>query len=164
MPLLVAVVGAISAIGVAFWNSRGESAELRQLKSLNEAIVSMPTQNQNTQALSAARDSVAARVAKRIIEAPARRRLAWVVVAVISAIAVIVGLIVLLSPFIPTWVTSSDFLSWVSVILGGLTAVGAMASGEIVMRTSAKRHSKEAERMSQLIERHRKSRSGPVAH
>ena len=73
IPLMVAVVGAIAAIGVAFWNSRGDFAELRQLKSMNEVLATMP-EGEHKKVFGTARDALSVRVASRVASAPGRRR------------------------------------------------------------------------------------------
>lgn len=73
MPLFVAIVAGIAAISVAFWNSRGESAELRQLKAMNEVLAGMSASREKD-TFTAARDELARRVAEWVTAAPRRRR------------------------------------------------------------------------------------------
>jgi len=73
IPLLVALVVAAGSLGAAWWNTRGESAALRQLKAMNEAIEGIPANRKVANDLSAARD----RLAGRIAESDIRRSTFW---------------------------------------------------------------------------------------
>lgn len=121
VPLLVAIVGAVAAIGVSFWNSRGESAELRQLKAMNEAMAGMPTTAPQTRALAAARDDLAVRVAARVTTAPSRRRLGWVITGSVAALAIIIAAGALILPLVGD--TSSAWLGWFALGTSLLTVV-----------------------------------------
>ena len=91
--LFVAGIAAVASVSVAWMNVRGESAELKQLKAINEALAGMPTAAAETEALRASRDKLAARVAAWVDEAPARRRLGWAIaVAVIAVASTVVAL------------------------------------------------------------------------
>lgn len=123
VPLYVAAVASVTALGVAFWNSRGEFAELKQLRSMNEALSGMDP-NAEMRVLKQARDRLAVRIAARVSAAPARRRLTWWVVSIALAIAAVVILTLWLTPIVPTWFF--EFASWAAAALG-LVAVGVTA-------------------------------------
>ncbi|MBD8219669.1 hypothetical protein IFU40_13605 [Microbacterium sp. CFBP 13617] len=73
IPLLVAFVVGASTLGTAWWNSRGETAALRQLKAMNEALTGLPTSGDVRSKLEAARD----RLALRIADSDVRRSTFW---------------------------------------------------------------------------------------
>lgn len=108
---MVAAVGAIAAIGVAFWNTRGESIELRQLKAMNEAEESLAEGSEEAAAFARARDALAVRIALRVMTAPGRRRLGWYITFAIVVLGVLVtGGVLLtsnseLSDLAPSWVS-----------------------------------------------------------
>lgn len=119
VPLFVAIVGAIAAIGVAFWNSRGESAELRQLKAMNEVLAGMsPSAERET--LEAARNALVRRVARWVQTAPLRRRQA--VVLSIGVVSFAVGIVVL----VVAW-PGAVALGWESAVLTIGSAIVAAA-------------------------------------
>ena len=66
VPLIVAIIGTVSAIAIAIWNTRGESAALRRLKAMNEALEGLKDSGEVREAFKAARDVLAVRMANRV--------------------------------------------------------------------------------------------------
>lgn len=58
---------------VAFWNSRGESPDLRKLKLMNEVIAGMPEAGLPTSAMKRARNELALEIAYEMFRSPSRR-------------------------------------------------------------------------------------------
>lgn len=141
IPLLVAAVGACAAIGVAFWNSRGDFSELRQLKSMNEALTTMPD-GEHRKIFATARDDLAVRVAARVASAPRRRRLTWWSVLGVSGLGMVVALLVLLSPFISE--KAAEIASTFAGILAAVVTAGALAA--TAQRLNQRQAELEAER------------------
>lgn len=86
--LIVAGIAAFTTIGVAWVNGRGESAELKQLRALNEALAAMPTSAFETERLRKSRDALALRVAAWVDQAPSRRRLGLAIAGAVVSLAV----------------------------------------------------------------------------
>lgn len=120
LPLYVAVVGALGAIGVAFWNSRGESSDLRQLKAMNDVLTSLPADADATEAFSNARDGLVVRVAAHTAATPRRRRLAWRIAQIVLGLAVAVGGVLLAAPLL-----TANQMSWLVNLVAALSAAGA---------------------------------------
>jgi hypothetical protein len=108
VPLFVAIIAGVAAVSVAFWNSRGESAELRQLKAMNEVLTGM-LDSQEKETFTAARDELARRVAEWVSATPRRRRQA-------VGITVAVGGLALM--------TLAVFLAWPTFVRLGWDSMG----------------------------------------
>ncbi|MCP1427531.1 flagellar basal body-associated protein FliL [Microbacterium foliorum] len=126
IPLFVAVVAAATAIGVAFWNSRGESAELRQLKALNEALSAMSGPTKNTEAIERARDELALRVAAWISSGPARRRRGWTITGIAVGFVFASLGVVAITPWLASLGWSQSALNAFATALGSLSALVAI--------------------------------------
>jgi hypothetical protein len=140
---MVAGVGAVAAVGVAFWNSRGESAELRQLKAMNEALTGMAESDESLVFLRA-RNGLAVRVAARVDAAPRRRRVAWITIAVIGAIAIVTAAVVLFAPFLPAWVSSQAASATVSIVTAVVTLLVALVGMYLTEKRTAARAQRDA--------------------
>lgn len=120
---MVGIVGAVGAVSVAFWNSRGESGELRQLKAMNEVVQKLDLAADEAIAFLDARDALLVRVAARTMTAPARRTTAgW-----IASLVVVVGIVILGTSLLYPHV-NSDVARWLNVLVStGVGALGAVA-------------------------------------
>lgn len=144
IPLYVAIVGAAAAIGVAFWNSRGDFGELRQLKALNDVLPGLP-EGLEKLLLERTRDVLVARVAKRIAGAPGRRRLVWIIVGAIAVTALVLGAVVALAPSL----ANSDLLNAIATGVPALLAILGSAIGYLSAERADKKSRdalKEADR------------------
>lgn len=110
VPLFAAFVAAVAALGVALLNNRGESAELRQLKALNEVITGMPASAEKV-VLERSRDMLAKRVARWVRTAPTRRRQAFFLS--VGVVAIAAGTLVL-------------FLIWPDLVESGWDSAAAV--------------------------------------
>ena len=93
VPLAVAIIAAVSAIGAAYWNTRGETSALRRLKAMNDVLKDLPPGAESTRTFTVARDRLAQRVANRISGPSFWRRVRWWVLGVIVGAGVVVGLV-----------------------------------------------------------------------
>lgn len=119
VPLFVAAIGAVAAIGVALWNSRGESAELRQLKAMNEVLAGLPDESTERKAFVVARDEVLLRVANRMTTAPARRRFALLVSASVVGLGVAATGVALIAPqLIREWPVVGAIVALIVAVIG----------------------------------------------
>lgn len=100
IPLFGVGVTALATVGVAFWNSRGQSKDLARLKGMNDVLADLPAGSTARQVFEEARDALAVRVATRIAAAPRRARLLWRALLVIVGVAAVVAGAWLLSPFV----------------------------------------------------------------
>lgn len=131
---MVAVVAAVAALGVALWNSRGESGELRQLKALNEALDGMPT-SAELKSLEEARDILASRVSTWIRRAPARRRLGWSIAASVLGILLALLIFALAGPWLASIGWDETALNTAALVLGVVTAGGTVAMQRLISPT-----------------------------
>ena len=140
VPLIVATVAAVASISVAFWNSRGESAELRQLKGMNEVLANLKSDSEEKRAFTNARDALLVRVAARTIAAPARRRLAvFTATLVFGTGMLVVGVAIL-------WPTLSPEGTGILSAVGALAAAaGGLISGYRANRAARGISEREAE-------------------
>ena len=144
VPLFVAVVGAVAAVGVAFWNSRGESAELRQLKAMNEVLSGLDAETEGAKTFVSARDELLVRVAARVSSAPTRRSYTLIIAGGVVAIA---GIVVTL------WLTVPAMTDAQAAALGNIflivVALGGLGMGWLLpdaIGTSAAKAGRRARR------------------
>ncbi|MCT1395663.1 hypothetical protein M4D51_07975 [Microbacterium sp. p3-SID338] len=119
--LLVAGIAGVASVSVAWLNVRGESAELKQLKAINEALAGMPTAAPETERLRDSRDVLAVRVAGWIDNAPTRRRLVlYIVGAVVSLAVTVVGLALSGLDFTASDGPANTIVSLVTTVVAGV--------------------------------------------
>lgn len=94
-PLLVALVGAVSACVVAIWNTRGESAAIKRIKAINELISELPPEAKSTHDLLSVRDRLVTRIAARL----SRSRGVGGLIRLLSLLLALVGLVALFAGF-----------------------------------------------------------------
>ena len=134
VPLFGAAVTTVGVIGVAFWNSRGESKDIRQLRAMNEVIEGLPSDSDATRAFVDARDGLLVRVAAGIASLPRRRRLVWVVIGFAAAAVALVVIGWLATPLL-----SEMALNTISVVAAALVATGALAAADLLRRHAKRR-------------------------
>lgn len=149
---MVAAVGAIAAIGVAFWNSRGDFAELRQLKSMNEVLATMP-EGEHKNVFATSRDALSVRVASRVASAPGRRRRIWAIVLGIVALGLAAGVVVLISPFVPEWLGTGEALGWGSLLVSAIAFSITVVSNQAINNARALKERERAEARLKAMER-----------
>lgn len=149
---MVAVIGAIAAISVAFWNSRGDFAELRQLKSMNEVIATMP-EGKHKEMFETARDALSVRVASRVVFAPGRRRRIWLIVLAIAILGATAAVIVLISPYVPDWLQTGDVTGWAAIFLSAIAAAIALVSNQAITTARAAKERERATARLRAMER-----------
>ncbi|MBW9120775.1 hypothetical protein JNB63_11770 [Microbacterium trichothecenolyticum] len=145
LPLAVAIVGAFSAVGVAIWNGRGETAALRKLKAMNEALAGLPDDGAVALGFSAARDVLAERIATRITGPSLWKRFWRWLVGVVAGVAV-VGAIwgaSLLAPELSRF--TENLISVIAAVAGSAIALAVATSSWIGLRKTA-RQAEEARR------------------
>ena len=97
IPLLAAAIAALSALGVAIWSGRGETATLRTLKLMNEVLEGIDTETEEKLAFRQARDVLLIRVATRIESASRRARVVWIVLVGILTAGIVIGALLLVT-------------------------------------------------------------------
>lgn len=146
VPLIVAVVGAVSAIAVAFWNTRGESAALKRLKGMNEALAGLPSGEPVALGFAAARDLLAERIATRIT-GPSWWRKFWLwALGFAVGVAIVAGVWGLTVLFPGLLANGGDFIAVFAALLGGVAAATVGTGAWWQSRESEKRRAEvEAE-------------------
>ncbi|MCK2024580.1 hypothetical protein KZC52_16755 [Microbacterium sp. kSW2-24] len=141
VPLFVAVVGAVAAVSVAFWNSRGESAELRQLKAMNEVIAGLSDFPSGMSQFTEARNDLLMRVARRVKSAPKRRNAA---VGIAAGVVVVAFAAWAFATYVPTLTTEQA--STLAQVLVIVVSLAGLAMGWLGM-DAAKAASNRARRL-----------------
>ncbi|KAA0960875.1 hypothetical protein FQ142_08315 [Microbacterium sp. ANT_H45B] len=142
VPLFVAVVAGVAAISVAFWNSRGESAELRQLRAMNEVISGLDADATEAVAFMAARDALLKRVAESVRTAPRRRGVA---LSLAGGVVIIAALVWGAATVVPALSTSQ--VEALLNVLAIVVAAGAVAMGWLVSDAFKTTHRRSRRRM-----------------
>lgn len=143
--LLIGVIAGSVAIVVAIVNTRGETAALRKLKSMNDVLEKMPGDSDVALSFRAARDLLAERVAIRMTgPKPWKTIPAWGF-GVTGAVLAGGALIAAIQVFPPA--LSEPGLFWNSVILVVLAGTVAWSFAEsILVRGEARRRVEEAKK------------------
>jgi hypothetical protein len=149
VPLYVALVASLTAIGVAFWNTRGEFAELKQLRSMNEALTGMEGSIER-EVLVRARDKLAVRIAARVTAAPGRRRLIWTVLGTVLGVLGLTSLVVWLAPTLPGW--TQDAAAAAAAVGSVVTAVVALWASRSVSQREVERAEKGVDALMRAYE------------
>jgi hypothetical protein len=146
--LYAAGIAAVATIGVAIWNSRGESAELRQLKAMNEVLAQVGESAPAAEVFADARNGLLVRAAAHIATAPRRRRVIWISLVVIVAVA---GLVIALwlwgAALAPIVVDAATGAAVAALI----TAVG-VAAAQLTATRSAKRARERSREMQKEVD------------
>lgn len=131
VPLIVAIIGAVAAISVSLWNTRGESSALRRLKMMNDILAGLPDGEQGTNAFAAARDELAARITSRLTGPSLWRKVgSW-------ALGVLIGVaIVGVSWWASTLIAPSQSGPPSDLFVGLSTALGAVAATAVAASAS----------------------------
>lgn len=127
IPLFGPTLTLIGVLGVAVWNGRGESRDIRQLKAMNEVIAGLPTNAEATQAFVDARDGMLVRVAAGIASLPRRRLITWTVVGIVTAALLLVVAGWAVAPYL-----SQGADLWISIV----SAILAVSGGVLVIVSS----------------------------
>jgi len=146
IPLWVALVAAIGAFSVAYWNSRGESAQLRQLRSMNEVLTGLPNGEHSTEAFKVARDALALQVAQRVV-GPSRAGQVWSWIAMVVS----VGMGAVWSIWWRT-LSPTDAQPWILAV-ATVAGLGAGVASGIAVRRSRQARTLEQKRMRDLVYR-----------
>ncbi|MEW1706972.1 hypothetical protein AB0230_06995 [Microbacterium sp. NPDC089190] len=137
IPLLVAFVVAATTLGTAWWNTRGESAALRQLKAMNEALTGLPQAGEVRKRFEEARDRLAQRIADSDSKPPAWRRYGIPVLIVVAVIG----------PLVYAWLLggrqdaaapAGGIDQWLPIVVAG-TAAGVAVSAAFDSRLRRKK-------------------------
>lgn len=121
LPLFGPTITAVGALGVALWNSRGESRDVRQLKAMNDVIAGLPETSDATRAFIDARDGMLVRVAAGVASLPRRRRITWIVIAVTLGAAAVAFVGWLLAPLLSSG--TIEMILFSASLIVGLTGV-----------------------------------------
>ncbi|KTR95175.1 hypothetical protein NS220_06805 [Microbacterium testaceum] len=125
IPLIVGLFVLAASLWTSWWGTRGESASLRRLKLMNEAIAGLPTGSDAHKQLEEARDRLAARISSSDVKQAYVRDTSLNFVPIVSLLATVGAVLwlVMQRPWDDAYIEAVLIIALVAALLFASTAL-----------------------------------------